>query len=29
MGILEKFFFEVVENETKLILPDRTGIWEG
>ena len=26
MGILEKIFFEFVENGTKFILPDRTGI---
>ena len=28
MGIFGKNFFEVVENGTKLILPDRLGIWD-
>ena len=28
MGIFGKQKFEVVENGTKLILPDRTGIWD-
>ena len=28
MGILGKIFFEVVECEMKLILPDRIGIWD-
>ena len=28
MEIFGKFFFEVVENGTKLTLPDRTGIWD-